>query len=62
MTFAHNFDGFESVVGKIWMHVTENSIAKACRLRVYGEIWWKKENVVMEFGNQFLIPEKKNPN
>jgi hypothetical protein len=29
---------------------------------VYGERWWKKENVVMEFVNQFLIPEKKNPN
>jgi hypothetical protein len=62
MVFAHNFDGFESVVGKLLMHVTEHSIAKACRFPVYGERWWKKENVVMEFVNQFLIPEKKNPN
>jgi hypothetical protein len=62
MTFAHNFDGFESVVGKLLMHVTEHSIAKACKLPVYGERWWKKENLVMEFVNQFLIPEKKNPN
>jgi hypothetical protein len=29
---------------------------------VGGERWWKKENVVMEFVNQFLIPEKQNPN
>jgi hypothetical protein len=62
MAFAQNFDGFESVVGKLLMHVTEHSIAKACRLLVYGERWWKKENVVMEFVNQFLIPEKQNPN
>jgi hypothetical protein len=38
MTFAHNFDGFEYVVGKLLMHVTKNSIAKACRLPVYEEI------------------------
>jgi hypothetical protein len=31
MTFAQNFDGFESVVGKLLMHVTEHSILKlAC--------------------------------
>jgi hypothetical protein len=39
MVFAHNFDGFEFVVGKILMHVTKHSIDKACRLPVYGEIW-----------------------
>jgi hypothetical protein len=31
-------------------------------LPIYGERWWKKENEVMEFVNQVLIPEKKNPN
>jgi hypothetical protein len=62
MTFAHNFDGFESLVGKLMMHVIEHSIAKACKLLVYGERWWKKENVVMEFVNQFLIPKNQNPN
>jgi hypothetical protein len=59
MTFAHNFDGFESMVGKILMHVTKHSIAKSYRLPVCGERWWKKENVVMEFVNHFLVPEKK---
>jgi hypothetical protein len=62
MIFAHNFDGFETVVGKLLMHVTKHSIEKACKLPVYGERWWKKENLVMEFVNQFFIPEKKNPN
>jgi hypothetical protein len=62
MTIAHNFDGFESVVGKLLMHMKEHSIAKYCRLPEYGERWWKKENVVMEFVNQFLIRETKNPN
>ena len=51
MTFSHNFEGFKFVVGKLLMHVTEHSIAKACWLLVYGERWWKKENVVMEFVN-----------
>jgi hypothetical protein len=50
------------VVGKLLMHVTEHSIAKDYRLPIYGERWWKKENVVKEFVNQFLVLEKKNPN
>ena len=37
--FSHNFDVFETVVGTILMHMTEHSIAKACRLPVYGERW-----------------------
>jgi hypothetical protein len=56
MILAQNFDGFEAIVGKLLMMVTENSIARAYKLLVGGERWWKKENVVMEFMNQFLIP------
>jgi hypothetical protein len=26
------------------------------------ERWWKKEHVVTEFVNQFMLPDKKNPN
>jgi hypothetical protein len=44
------------------MLVTEQTIAKACRLVVGGERWWKKEHVVTEFVNQFLLPDKKNLN
>jgi hypothetical protein len=62
MVFAHNFDGFEAIVGKLLMLVTEHSMSKSCRLPVGRERWWKKENVVMDFVNQFLIPEKQNPN
>jgi hypothetical protein len=61
MVFAQNFDGFEVEIGKLLMLVTEQSIAKACRLVVGGERWWKKEHVVTEFVNQFLLPDKKNP-
>jgi hypothetical protein len=39
MMFAKNFDGFETVVGKVLIHVTEHSIGTACRLSVYGERW-----------------------
>ena len=61
MVFAQNFDGFEVEIGKLLMLVTEQSIAKACRLVVGGERWWKKEHVVTEFVNQFLLPDKQNP-
>jgi hypothetical protein len=61
MEFALNFDGHEVEIGKMLMLVTEQTIAKACRLVVGGERWWKKEHVVTEFVNQFLLPEKQNP-
>jgi hypothetical protein len=59
--FAQNFDGFEVVIDKLLMLVTEYSIAKACKLSIGGERCWKKEHVVMEFVNQFLLPDKQNP-
>jgi hypothetical protein len=62
MEFALNFDGHEVEIDKMLMLVTEHTIAKACRLVVGGERWWKKEHVVTEFVNQFLLPDKKNPN
>jgi hypothetical protein len=62
MIFSQNFDGFEVVIGKLLMMVTEHSIARACRFPIGGERWWNKEIVVMEFLNQFLILEKQNPN
>jgi hypothetical protein len=61
MEFALNFDGHEVEIGKMLMLVTEQTIAKACRLVVGGERWWKKEHVVTEFVNQFLLPDKQNP-
>jgi hypothetical protein len=57
MMFAHKFDGFEIVVGKVLIHVTKHSIMTACRLSVYGERWWKKVMLPMEILNQFLLPE-----
>jgi len=62
MVFRQNFDGFEAIVWKLLMMVTEHSIARAYKFPIGGERWWKKENVVMEFVNQFLIPKKQNAN
>jgi hypothetical protein len=62
MEFSLNFDGYEVEIGKLLMLVIEQTIAKACRLVVGGERWWKKEHVVTEFVNQFLLPDKQNPN
>jgi hypothetical protein len=61
MVFAQNFDGFKVVIDKLLMLVIKQSITKSCRLEVGGEQWWKKEHVVMEFVNQFLLPDKQNP-
>ena len=61
MEFALNFDGHKVEIGKMLMLVTEQTIAKSCRLMVGGERWWKKEHVVTEFVNQFLLPDKQNP-
>jgi len=58
MMFAHNFNGFELVIGKVLMLVTEHCIAKAYKFSIGGEWWWKKDHVVMEFVNQFLLPNK----
>jgi hypothetical protein len=62
MIFAHNFDGFKTVLDKLLMHMTKHSIAKACKLPIYRERWWKNENLIMEFVNHFFITKKKNPN
>jgi hypothetical protein len=61
MIFAQNFDGFKVVIGNLLMMVTEQSISKACKLSIGGERWCKKEHVVMEFVNQFLLPKKIEP-
>jgi hypothetical protein len=37
MVFSQNFDGFEVEIRKLLIPVTEQSIAKACRLVVGGE-------------------------
>jgi hypothetical protein len=62
LMFAQNFDGFTTVVGKVLIHVTEHSIRTTCRLSMYGERWWKKEEMPMQFVNQFLLPEHQDPN
>ena len=58
MEFSLNFDGHEVEIGKMLMLVTEKTIFKSCRLMVGGERWWKKEHMVTDFVNQFLLPDK----
>jgi hypothetical protein len=53
--FAHNFNGFSTMVGKVLIHVIKHSIETTCRLSVYGERWWEKEEIPMEFVNQVLL-------
>jgi hypothetical protein len=51
--FVNNFDGFETVVGNVLIHVTEHSIGAACRLSVYGERWWKKDRLPTDLPTNF---------
>jgi hypothetical protein len=37
MLFAKNFDGFQTQVGDVIIHVTEHSIVATCRFPVKGE-------------------------
>jgi hypothetical protein len=60
LAFEEKFDGYEVEIEKLLMLVTEQTIAKACRLVVRGERWWKKEHVVTKFVNQFLLSDKQN--
>jgi hypothetical protein len=62
MEFSLNFDGYEVEITKMLMPMIEETISKAYRLVVGGERWWKKEHVVTDFVNQFLLPDKKNLN
>jgi hypothetical protein len=60
--FSHiNFDGFETMVGNVLIHVTKHSIGAACRLSVYGEWWWKKEMIPVDLVNQFYFQNIKTP-
>jgi hypothetical protein len=51
MLFANNFDGFQNHVGDVIIHVTQHSIAVACRLPIKGERWWKKNKLPADLCN-----------
>jgi hypothetical protein len=47
------------VIGKLLMLVNKNIHCQSLQIGIGGERWWKKEHVVMEFVNQFLLPDKR---
>jgi hypothetical protein len=53
--FVVNFDGFQTQVGNVLVHVVEHSIATNCHLLVKGEIWWKTNKLPVGLCNQFLM-------
>jgi hypothetical protein len=61
MIFSQNFDGYETILGNLLIHVTEHFIAAACRVSMYGERWWKKDKLPANLVNQFLVPEHHDP-
>jgi len=46
--FAHNFDGFETFVGRVLIHIIDHFIETRSRLPIYRQMWWKKETLVMD--------------
>lgn len=61
MLFAKNFDGFQTQVGNVLIHVTKHSIGAACHLPIQGERWWKKSKLSANLCNQFLASEHHDP-
>jgi hypothetical protein len=61
MLLAKDFNGFQTQVEDVIIHVTEHSIAIACRFLVKGERWWKKSKLPADPCNQFLMAEHHNP-
>jgi hypothetical protein len=61
MLFAKNFNGFQTQVGNVIIHVTEHSIAATCRFPIKGERWWKKIKLPTNLCNHFLVLEHHNP-
>jgi hypothetical protein len=57
MMFAQNFDGFQTQVGNVLIHVTKHSIATTCFLPIKGERWSKKIKLPADLCNLFLVPE-----
>jgi hypothetical protein len=58
--FYINFNGFQTQVGDVIIHVTEHSTAVACLLLVKGEIWWNKSRLPADLCNQFLVAKHQN--
>jgi hypothetical protein len=58
--FAQNFDGFQTQVGDVLIHVTKHSNATTCHFSVRGERWWKKNKLPTGLCNQFLVEEHHN--
>lgn len=61
MTFAKNFDGYQTQVGNLIIHISEHSISTAFNLPIDGERWFKKKEILGNFCNQFLTKDHQNP-
>jgi hypothetical protein len=59
VSFFHVF--VYTVLEQLRIGGSSRVVTEACRLVVGGERWWKKEHMVTEFVNQFLLPDKQNP-
>jgi hypothetical protein len=61
LIFTQNFDGFQTKIGDITIHITEHFIVGACALPISGERWFKKGKLPAEVCNKFLVEEHQNP-
>jgi hypothetical protein len=61
LIFAQNFDGFQTQIGDITIHITKHFIVGACALPISGERWFKKGKLPAEVCNQFLVAEHQSP-
>jgi hypothetical protein len=61
MIFAQKFDGFQTQIGDITIHITKHFFVGACALPISGERWFKKGKLLAEICNQFLVAEHQSP-
>jgi len=60
LIFAQNFDGYQTQVGDVIIHVMKHFIDIACSLPIGGERWFKKGKLSTKMCNQFLAAEHQS--
>jgi hypothetical protein len=60
--FSESVNGQWVQVGNLAMQFTKESIVVSCNLPIDGERWFKNKLITGEDVNQFLNPERRDPN
>jgi hypothetical protein len=62
MLFKQNFDGYETLIDNVLISITEYYIPSTYKLYLYGQKWWKKNKLLVDLANHFMVPKHQKPN